>query len=181
MLILGVGIASSPTIMWQGGFRQAEYRIRLQSESGDFIKHATMHVTRYDGSPADKYPIVQFEAGIPVNPEDDGTFVVHQVRSGSQFGGKFTRLFGLFPIGRRGGPIYKISFRDGESEIFNVDFTSLADGFDFTTATTVNRTFTVGELIPPHLRDNPRREDYDDVAMETDFPIIERTFTVRKN
>lgn len=172
------GVFVSPMIMWDGGFKAAEYRVTLRTRTGDLINDADLHVTDSKGNPADRYPILEYSAGIPVVSNDDGVFVFHQVRSGFQFGGRYMNLFGFIPIGRRTSPAFEMVFMRDGNPIISLDFRNLDDGIDFSSAERVRRTFTLAETLHADWKESLSEEELSQVAIEREFPIVERTITV---
>ena len=107
LILIGFLIVSwlfSPTIMWDGGFPRVEYRVTPIDRDGKVIKGMEMRVVDSHADPANKYPVFQYSEKMPLRQNEKGEFVFHQIRSGIQFGGKYTSFLGLLPIGSSHAP-----------------------------------------------------------------------------
>ena len=74
--------------------------------------------------------------------------------------------------------MFEVIFMRHGIPISNVVFRSLNDGIDFSSAERVRRTFTVAESVEAHWKESLSEEELSKVAIEKEFPIVERTITV---
>lgn len=179
IVLFGCAIVS-PTFLWNDGSRTAEYRITLLNQSGDPIKGAELVVEDSNGNNAGRYPILEYTGDGAVRSNDDGVFVVHKIPPGLRFLGRYLNPFKAIPIAREDSPSFEIVFLIGlgYAEIGRVDFRSLDDGIDFSSAKRVRRKITVSQLHDDRMPETLSEKELSRVAIDEEFPIVERTITL---
>ncbi len=139
------------TIIWDGGFPAIEYRVLLVDSEGKPVPEATMRVVYSDGEPAVRYPVVQFDGSNAIRPDADGVFTFHQINSGLQFGGRYTKIFGILVRGNDSAPQYTCQFYAAGGLVLSKSFNELDDGFDSRSAKTVRHKFSRREIFSPSI------------------------------
>lgn len=173
-------ILTSRTITWDGGFPQAEYRIRFIDEQGKAVPGVTLEVRDKDGKTSYCYPVTDFAIGSAPVSDPDGIMLFHHIELWAEFGGRCTRWLGLFSTGKCDPPSYTCIFSLAGEEVARFDYgqTLAADGGrSFAGLPTVTRSWkkdaSCGPDLPDHLSLSFR-----DVSTTQVFPIITKEMTI---
>lgn len=177
--LIGVVVSSQITTVWDGGFRRAEYRLRLLNQDGIPLDGLQMDVLNGVGKPAEHYPVAEYFSAKPVLQNSEGEFVFHQTRDGIQFGGSYWKLFGLVTIGNRKAPSYVLRFSKDGRDYEELPFGALDRDIDFNTTPKVHRAIKACDLVTPAVAKNLTEEELNEVGEEIEFLLVERTFVIQ--
>jgi hypothetical protein len=88
--VLAAAVAFVPFqgIIWDGGFKSAEYRLRFVDAAGRPITGVTLRVLTKAGGACPFYPVDEFHPDRPPMSAADGMLVCHHSGNGLEFGGR---------------------------------------------------------------------------------------------
>jgi hypothetical protein len=123
IMIGGLAIASLIRVeAWDGGFPQAEFRVRFIDARGAPCKGISLMVKDAAGRPAYCYPVTDYHQECVPMSGDDGILVFHHVNLSPEFSGKVRYLFFALPIGQRSPPTYYCQFARSGEIVYEVPF-----------------------------------------------------------
>jgi hypothetical protein len=111
-----VGLISLTQVeAWDGGFKQAEFRIRFVDSSGRPVQGIKLAVNDASGKHSYCYPVPDYHEDSTPTTGGDGVMVFHHINLSPEYSGKVAYLFFLIPIGNRSPPVYYCQFsKQGE-------------------------------------------------------------------
>src|SRR5438309_1625619 len=118
-IMLGIGATGAASLavvqVWDGGFHQAEFRLRFVDAEDRPVSGVTLLVTDALGQRANCYPVSDFHEGAELQSDEGGILTFHHVGLGPEYSGRIRHVFFLIPIGKRTAPIYYCRFyRNGD-------------------------------------------------------------------
>jgi hypothetical protein len=113
-------------VVWDGGFRQAEYQLRFVDGDGKPIPGVQIRVENSTGLTFYHYPVTDYLEGRTLSSDKDGVLTFHHVNySGIEFGGQCSHLFWLIPIGQCDSPTFICRFLANGKDIYRCNFRDL--------------------------------------------------------
>jgi hypothetical protein len=181
LAVSGIALASLVRReLWDGGFRQVEYRISFIDESGHPIKGVQLKVIDSQSNISWAYPVTDYTENMAPTSDEDGLMVFHHVDLSPEFGGSCHRLFFLFPIGECEAPIYTLNFLLSGQTVASFSYIDLESpgwisGWKNLPAVTRKweQKRPASPSLPEHLRVENRQ-----VQSQLDFYVINKTITL---
>jgi hypothetical protein len=132
LLALGVaavvGLVPFEGIVWDGGFRDAEFRLRFVDPTDRPVPGVTLRVLTAAGGVCHLYPVNEFlPDGAPAS-DADGRMVFHHASRGLEFAGHESRNLVGMQFGETRSPQYLLVFDHGGREVYRVWYADLQPG-----------------------------------------------------
>jgi hypothetical protein len=113
--------------VWDGGFPQAEFRLRFVDGKGRPISGVVLRVEDESGRLFYHYPVSDYGPGHAPTSDADGVLTFHHATTGSlEYGGRCWSPFGLLEVGDCHGPVYVCRFLKGGREVHRCRYDELA-------------------------------------------------------
>jgi hypothetical protein len=127
LLVLGflAVVSLLSTILWDGGYGQAEFQITFQDADKQSIQGVELRVEDREGHTFYHYPVTDYLPGQIPTSDHDGVMVFHHAGSGIEFSGRCWLLFGLIPVEERRGPVFICRFLHQGREVYRIRFGEL--------------------------------------------------------
>ena len=103
------------TMVWDGCFSQAEYRLLFQDRQGNPVPGIILRVENDNGDVCYESPVDDFnEESAPVSGAN-GVMTFHHISTGFEFGGTIHYILFCIPVGNSSAPVRHFRFtRNGE-------------------------------------------------------------------
>jgi hypothetical protein len=179
ILILMGGFSFIQREAWDGGFGQAEFRLRFVDEEGAPVPGVQLVVRDKNGARAYCYPVIDYQETMQPMSDDSGLMTFHHINLSPEYGGKCWRLFFVIPMGDCDPPVYTCHFMLAGREIgqrrFHELYAARQDRFD--RGKEVEWEWSADDSclqsLPPHLnpteRSIPRTLSFR--VYSSDFPV----------
>jgi hypothetical protein len=116
-LVAIVLLAPIQTIIWDGGFSSAEYRLTFVDEAGRPVPGVVLRVETQAGGVSHLYPVDEFLPDQAPTSDADGRMVFHHAGTAIEFSGhERGNLVGM-EFGNTGAPRYVLVFSVGNREV----------------------------------------------------------------
>lgn len=124
-LLAVVALAPVQTILWDGGFEDAEYRLRFVDGAGRPVPGVTLRVLTQAGGVCHLYPVNEFVPDNTPTSDADGRMVFHHRAHYLEFGGgDRLSLIGV-RLTATGAPQYELVFALGGRDVHRVRYDDL--------------------------------------------------------
>lgn len=129
-LAAAVALVPFQGLIWDGGFRSAEYRLTFTDESGRPVPGVKLRVLTQSGGVCHFYPINEFLSEQTPTSDSEGRMVFHHASETLEFSGReYSNLLGM-RFGETDSPQYVCVFLLDEREVHRVRYGDLAPRWD---------------------------------------------------
>jgi hypothetical protein len=119
LLLIGFVSLTVTSVIWDGGFSEAEYRITFVDDNGQPIEGIKLKVQDKLGTVYYYYPVSDFSPSRTPTSDQSGVLVFHHVDTGVEFGGRCAQLFWFFPIGQCNTPQFVCRFLLNDKDVYH--------------------------------------------------------------
>jgi len=122
--LLGV-VSSAQTMIWDGGYPQAEFRLTFVDSDGKPVEGIQLRVEDRDRHVFYHYPVTDYLPDRTPTSDRAGRMVFHHVSNAVEFSGTIRFVYFLFPVVVERGPAFVCRFRHRGEEVYCVGFGEL--------------------------------------------------------
>ena len=119
-LVAVILLAPIQTIIWDGGFSSAEYRLTFVDEAGRPVPGVALRVETQAGGVSYLYPVDEFVPDHAPTSGADGRMVFHHAGTAIEFSGHERGNLAGMAFGNPGAPQYVLVFSVGGREVHRV-------------------------------------------------------------